>query len=264
MATYTDQTGRTISLLNKPERIVSIVPSQTELLYYLGLEDEVCGITKFCIHPTDWFDNKKRVGGTKTLNIETIKDLNPDLIIGNKEENIKEQVTQLENEFPVWISDVITYTDALEMITMVGTICYKEERALRLVTKIENKFKGNDTENHNPLKAIYLIWKDPFMTTGGDTFIHNMMQMAGFQNVFESFTRYPQITLKEIAHEKPDVLLLSTEPYPFTHKHIDELKKNLPTTKMVLVDGELFSWYGSRMLQAPAYFTKLRQQINSL
>src|ERR1700741_3198050 len=108
---FIDQTGRKISIPQIPQRIISLVPSQTELLFDLGLDKEVVGITKFCVHPPEWFQTKTRVGGTKQLKIDLIKQLQPDLIIANKEENVKEQIEELEKHFPVWISDVNNLED---------------------------------------------------------------------------------------------------------------------------------------------------------
>ncbi|MEQ1676895.1 MAG: helical backbone metal receptor, partial [Chitinophagaceae bacterium] len=241
----------------------SLVPSQTELLYHLGLEQEVIGITKFCIHPDEWFRTKTRVGGTKQLNRDIIKQLNPDLIIANKEENVKEQIEELsggEKGFPVWISDVNNLADAYEMIEQIGLITGKSQQANEVTAQIKENFSLLPI-HHSPLTCCYLIWKEPFMTVGGDTFIHSMLQVAGFDNIFKNRTRYPEVTIDAIAAANPALLFLSSEPYPFQQKHVDELQAGLPNTKIVLVDGELFSWYGSRLIQAPGYFEKLREKL---
>ena len=235
------------------KRIISLVPSQTELLHYLGLENETIGITKFCIHPTEWFRNKIRVGGTKNIDIQKITALQPDLIIANKEENAREQVEQLAAHFPVWVTDVNTLDDAYQMIENIGTLTGKTSEASILVSKIKIEFTQLPLP-HLPLPACYLIWKDPYMTVGGDTFIHHMLEKAGFENVFASRLRYPEVSVKEIRELGCKVLLLSSEPYPFKQKHIDELQQQLPGITIKLVDGEMFSWYGSRLLYAPSYF----------
>ncbi|MBC7948640.1 MAG: ABC transporter substrate-binding protein [Chitinophagaceae bacterium] len=256
MLSFTDQTQHTINLPRIPRRIVSLVPSQTELLFDLGLNEEVAGITKFCVHPQQWFHSKPKVGGTKQLNMDAIHALLPDLIIANKEENVKEQVEELINYYPVWISDVNTLDDAYEMITQVGAITGKERNALLLVNRIRSKFSQLPHSNQ-PLSAAYLIWQNPYMTVGGDTFIHAMLQSAGFYNAFSHLSRYPKVSLEDIRATNCDLVFLSSEPYPFKRKHIDELQSELPTTRLVLVDGEMFSWYGSRLAEAPAYFEKL-------
>ena len=260
LLSFTDQTGRTITLNSIPQRIVSIVPSQTELLYDLGLDKEVVGITKFCIHPGEWFRNKTRVGGTKQLKPGIIHELKPDLIIANKEENVKEQVEELAKDYPVWISDINNLDDACEMILTVGLIVDKPIVAQAMVDEIKKRFTQSPILDSKFLTA-YLIWQKPYMTVGGDTFIHSMMEAAGFENIFADKTRYPEITIEELQTANCKLLLLSSEPFPFKQKHIDELQPALPNTKIILVDGELFSWYGSRLLKAPAYFNTLRHAI---
>lgn len=237
-------------------KIVSLVPSITELLYTLGLEQEVTGITKFCIHPQTWFRTKTRVGGTKTLDIEKIMVLQPDLIIANKEENIKEQVETLAGRFPVLLTDVNDYAGALEMIREVGARTNRKEEAHILITAIDAAFARLDTGP--PGTAVYFIWRDPWMTAGGDTFIHDMMRRAGFVNLYAPYNRYPVIDPVELPALQPDYILLSSEPYPFKERHKAALQQLLPDATILLVDGELFSWYGSRMLNAPAYFKQLR------
>lgn len=257
----TDQLGRKVELQHTPKRIVSLVPSQTELLHYLGLEEEVVGITKFCIHPQAWFRSKTRVGGTKQLHLQKIRELSPDLIIANKEENVQEQVEALAADYPVWISDVNTLPDVLDMITTVGELVDRQEAAAELVQELRKRFAAIPPSPYPPLKTCYLIWKDPYMTVGGDTFIHAMLQQAGFANLFAQSSRYPEVTIEQLKELGCQLLLLSSEPYPFKQKHEEELQAQLPGTRILLVDGELFSWYGSRLLHAPAYFQQLRQQI---
>lgn len=248
------------ALIQPVKRIVSVVPSQTELLYYLGLEEETIGITKFCIHPEEWFRNKIRVGGTKSIDIQKIIDLQPDCIIANKEENIKEQVEELAVHFPVWVTDVNDLETALQMITDIGRLTQKTTEAGELAAEIKKRFDQLYVPA-SPIPAAYLIWKDPYMTTGSGTFIHDMMQKAGFENVFANRKRYPEISVTDIKNSGCKVVLLSSEPYPFKQKHMDELLEDLLGVTIRLVDGEMFSWYGSRLLQAPAYFKELLQDI---
>jgi ABC-type Fe3+-hydroxamate transport system substrate-binding protein len=257
-----DQTGRDIEIPSNPQRIISIVPSQTELLFDLGLGEEVIGITKFCIHPDEWFRNKTRIGGTKTLNLEKIRQLKPDLIIANKEENTKEQVEELAKEFPVWTSNIQTLDEALDMIQSVGNIVGKNEKAIELVQQICAKFDDLKKINSNPAKpkAAYLIWKDPYLSVGGDSFINDMMKYAGFENVFQTLKRYPEIQLEDLKNNC-DVVLLSSEPFPFAQKHLTEIQEMVSNVKIILVDGEMFSWYGSRLLLAPDYFMELNNKI---
>ncbi len=243
-----------------PKRIISLVPSQTELLHDLGLEAETIGITKFCIHPGEWFRSKIRIGGTKALHIEKITALDPDLIIANKEENVKEQVEALAEKFPVFVTDVNDLPTALQMIDDIGSLTGKTTPALSLIEKIKTGFSNLPKPVIRP-KTAYMIWKDPWMTIGGDTFIHNMLEAAGFENIFGNKTRYPEINIIELSTMNCELVLLSSEPYPFKQKHIDEIQALLPGTKILLVDGEMFSWYGSRLLHAPGYFNRLRYMM---
>lgn len=253
----TDQMHRTIAAPTLPQRIISLVPSQTELLYDLGLGERVVGITKFCIHPEAWFRSKPRVGGTKKVDIEKVRALKPDLIIGNKEENERADIEALEQEFPVWMSDINHLPDALDMIRRVGAQTGTMPEAERIATDIAAGFAGlrPSTEGYS---VAYLIWRDPWMLAGPGTFIHDMLRRCGFTNAFAHRTeRYPEVTSAELAAADPDFIFLSSEPYPFKEKHIAELNLILHGTPVRLVDGELFSWYGSRLLRSPMYFSGL-------
>lgn len=236
-------------------KVVSLVPSITELLFTLGLNDEVTGLTKFCVHPRHWLQTKTIIGGTKNVYIEKVKALQPTLIIANKEENVKEQVEELAKAAKVLLTDVNNYDEALQMIAAVGAAVKRTNQANELISQIQVAFASPIATKVNT--AAYLIWKDPYMTVGGDTFISNMMRRAGFENVFEKQLRYPQISIDEIKERNPQYVLLSSEPYPFRQKHAAELQRQLPNSKVILVNGEMFSWYGSRMLLAADYFRSL-------
>ncbi|MBO9618574.1 MAG: ABC transporter substrate-binding protein [Niabella sp.] len=236
-------------------RIVSLVPSITELLFALGLGEEVVGITKFCIHPERWFRIKTRIGGTKNVDIARVALLQPDLIIANKEENVKEQVEQLAARFDVLVTDVNNVDQALEMIRQIGIRTNRAMKAATLLSDIKDRF--DSLRPVAPQPVAYMIWKDPWMTVGGDTFINDMLLKAGFKNRFAHRTRYPVIGLEELASPEPFKIFLSSEPYPFKEKHATAVKQLVPNAELWLVDGTLFSWYGSRMLQAPSYFRKL-------
>lgn len=252
-------TGRTLKIPSSPKRIVSLVPSQTELLYDLGLDEEVIAITKFCVHPEEWFRNKIRIGGTKNLNIEKIKALHPDLIIANKEENTKEQIEELTRFFPVWISDIKNVADACRMICEVGELVGKSHKANAFAAIINQQFAAL----HFSQKSVaYFIWYQPWMSVGHDTFIHDILQRSGFKNVFDHHKRYPEITETQLKQAQPEIVLLSSEPFPFKEKHAQEIKKILPDAAVYLVDGEMFSWYGSRMLKAISYIKEFVQHCS--
>ena len=241
--------------VRKYERIISLVPSQTELLYDLGLNEEVIGITKFCVHPEVWFKNKQRIGGTKDIHLEEIISLKPDLIIANKEENLKEQIEKLAAHCDVWVTDVNTLEDALQMILEVGNLTGKLQTAIKIKNKIELSFgELNQVVNKKVFgSAAYLIWQKPYMIAANNTFIYDLMIKSGLNNIFENQSRYPETTIEELINLKPTYILLSSEPYPFGEKHKKEFEKLAPGIKVILVDGEMFSWYGSRLLKTPSY-----------
>jgi ABC-type Fe3+-hydroxamate transport system substrate-binding protein len=257
-----DQLGNIIPLAQPPRRIISLVPSQTELLFDLGLEREIVGITKFCIHPADKVKLVTKIGGTKNFDLDRITSLKPDLIIGNKEENYKEGIKALQNDFPVWMSDIFTLEDALEMIRKIGQLVNKAPKANAIATNISNSFSQLQALSSPQPTAAYLIWRKPFMAAAKDTFIDNMLQKAGFANVFHHLARYPEITPLQFHSANPDFIFLSSEPYPFKQKHISELQEICPFSKILLVDGELFSWYGSRLIKSATYFLELRQRVS--
>jgi ABC-type Fe3+-hydroxamate transport system substrate-binding protein len=242
-------------------RIISLVPSQTELLHYLGLNEQIVGITKFCIHPNNWFTTKARVGGTKNINFNTIKKLQPTLIIANKEENVKDQVEALATIYSVLLTDVNNVADGIKMILQIGQLTATTAAAIQLTQKITTAFTTINKPKQQ-LNTAYLIWKDPYMAAGGNTFITDILSKSGFKNIFATKSRYPQINIKDLQNANCQLLLLSSEPYPFKQKHINQLQQQLPNTKIILVDGEMFSWYGSRMLLMPNYINNLIKDIN--
>jgi ABC-type Fe3+-hydroxamate transport system substrate-binding protein len=248
---FVDQMGRSVEVPFPPKQIISLVPSQTELLHYLGLENEVVGITKFCIYPTEWFKSKIRVGGTKQLKINEILALKPDLVIGNKEENTKEDIEELEkNGISVWMSDINSFDEALEMIHQVGVLCKKESQAADLVHQITIGFE-EILQIGKGRSVLYFIWDEPTYVVGKNTFIDSVLTKIGCINLC-SLNRYPEFT--ELRNPNPDLVFLSSEPFPYKEQHLDKYQKLFPKAKVQLVDGEMCSWYGSRMLLAADYF----------
>lgn len=247
------------------QRIVSLVPSITELLYELGLGDQVVGITKFCVHPNSWFRSKNRIGGTKQIHIGKIKSLNPTLIIASKEENIKEQVEALMDCAEVLVTDVVDYDSALEMIASIGKATCRLAIATTIITNIQKEFQHLAAILKNKqlpfLPCAYLIWKDPYMVAGGDTFIHAMLQKINCHNTYVNHLRYPIVQFQDQEWQNAQIVFLSSEPYPFKEIHLNELRSLYPEKTFVLADGEMFSWYGSRMLYAPSHFIKLLELL---
>ncbi len=256
MPLYTDQLGQPVEITQRPIRIVSLVPSQTELLYDLGLDQEVVGITKFCIHPSSWRKAKEQIGGTKSLRRDKIISLAPDLIIANKEENEKTDIDELRGQFPTWVSDIASLQDALAMVQALGEITGRHEAAHPITTAINNAFES--IVRKAPHRVLYLIWKDPWMAAGRGTFIDAMIHSIGWKNCITA-TRYPQLSLDDIRSLAPAIVLLSSEPFPFRQQHMDLLRVVVPPARIMLVDGEMFSWYGSRLRYSPAYFNSLTE-----
>ncbi|PRY11620.1 substrate-binding family protein [Pontibacter ummariensis] len=252
--------GHQVRLTQLPQRIVSLVPSQTELLFDLGLGDRIVGVTKFCIHPKELTKEKRIIGGTKNFHFDKIEDAHPDLIIGNKEENYKEGIEQLQEKYKVWMSDIYTLADALKMIKQVGQLTGTEAKAEELAQHISTGFA--QLQPAQPaISTAYFIWRKPYMAVGSNNIIDHMLQRSGFSNAWAAQARYPEITPEQLQQANPQLILLSSEPYPFKAKHIQEFQQLCPQALIKVVDGEMFSWYGSRLLQAPSY---LQQLINTV
>lgn len=259
---FTDQMGHQITLPALPQRIVSLVPSQTELLFYLGLADRVVGLTKFCIHPQPLVKQKTIIGGTKNFHPEAIDTLRPDLIIGNKEENYKEGIEALQQKYPVWMSDIYTLEDALQMMRQVGQLTGTEAKAADLVREISTGFQSLQPAQP-PISAAYFIWRKPYMAVGNHNIIDHILERCGFRNVFSELARYPEITPELLQEAVPQLILLSSEPYPFKEKHIAEFQALCPQALVKVVDGEMFSWYGSRLQYAPAYLQQVVREVSA-
>jgi ABC-type Fe3+-hydroxamate transport system substrate-binding protein len=259
---HQDQLKRILELDNTPKRIVSLVPSQTELLVDLGLEASIVGVTKFCVHPFSLRKNKAIVGGTKQVHFDKIRDLNPDIILCNKEENTKEMILKLEKIAPVHISDIYNLDDALELIGLYGVLFSVDKNARQLIDNINSEYKDfNEYVNgQSTLKVVYFIWKTPWMIAANNTFINEMLVLNNFDNFFGDLNRYPEIELNAIDKDV-DVIMLSSEPFPFKEEHIESLRLRFPKSKVILVDGEYFSWYGSRLVKAFTYFKTLHSNL---
>lgn len=256
---FEDQFGNIIKLEKAPTRIISLVPSQTELLYHLGLGEKVVGITKFCIHPEEWFRTKEKIGGPKSLDLQKIAELAPDLIIGNKEENIKDQIEEAERIAPVWLSDIYNLEDSLEMIAKVSAICDKKKEGEAINAQIKQNFQALIPFKQQT-RVLYMIWRKPFMAVAADTFIDFVLtDCLGIVNAIGAQERYPELDLDNLP--EVDYVFLSTEPYPFQEKHIPEVQKLFPNAKILIVDGEYFTWYGSRLIGTPKYLESVMERM---
>ncbi|MGB3606545.1 MAG: helical backbone metal receptor [Psychroserpens sp.] len=258
---YKDQLNRSLKFATTPKRIISLVPSQTELLVDLGLESFIVGITKFCVHPDNLRKKKKVVGGTKTVHFDKIRAANPDIVLCNKEENTQAMISELENIAPVHISDIDNLDHALELISMYGDLFSVVEKAEVIKTTIKKEYEAfvQFIAGFPRLTVAYFIWKNPWMVAASDTFINSMLIINAFKNYFGNLRRYPEIEIEDL--KDVDLILLSSEPYPFKEKDILDFKKLVPNTKIKIVDGEFFSWYGSRLAHAFTYFKALHQNL---
>ena len=253
----TDQMNNTILLSNKPKRIVSLVPSITELLVDLGLENNLIGITKFCVEPSYLKSKIQIIGGTKNINLDKIRKLEPDFIIANKEENVESDILELKKFTNVWVSDIKTIDDNLNLINQLGLIFDKTNESINIINKTKSIFKTGPFLKNK--KVLYLIWKNPFMSIGKDTFIHDVLTKLGFENSIQDY-RYPIVDL--VNFQNIDFVFLSTEPYPFSEKDFFEIQNQLPKSKIKIVDGTYFSWYGSRMSKSSEYFDELISNLD--
>lgn len=256
-----DALGRELIVHAAPRRIVSLVPSLTELLADLELGERVVGLTTFCVRPPGWREQKTRIGGTKRVNLERVRTLKPDLILANQEENTAADVEALSALAPVYVTQVADLPQALAMIQSVGQLTARQAQARALVERIAAAFADLPAPPEPRPRVAYLIWREPLMVAGGGTFINAMLDAAGCANVFADRERYPETTPAELRGLAPDALLLSSEPFPFEADHAAALEAELGCASL-LVDGEPFSWYGSRLLAAPACFAELRMRLD--
>ena len=252
---WTDARGVTLEPNHRPQRIVSLVPSTTETLCALGLADRLVGITRYCVHPAEQLSNVQRVGGTKQVNIDLIRQLHPDLIFGNCEENTKEIFDALSPIAPLWCPLPKTVDDAIHDLHAVGALIHSEDLAAQWVHRIKAARDAvrNPVNPSTTFTYAWLIWRRPWMACGGDTFTTQMLAEFGGRNVFDAHTdRFPTISAADLSEASPDLIFLSSEPFPFVAKHLSELSEatGLPTSTFRFVDGSLGTWHGVRMLEA--------------
>jgi ABC-type Fe3+-hydroxamate transport system substrate-binding protein len=257
MQIYHDQTSNLVRLPNHPHRIISLVPSLTELLFDLGLDQEIVGVTRYCIHPQEKLASRVKVGGIHQIDFKAIDALHPDLIIANKEENNRQEILHLQEKYPVYVSDIYTLEDALGMIADLGKLTNHGETASKLIAEIAEGFSHLQPAQSS--KVAYLIWKNPFHAAGGNTFIHDLLKRSGFINIFENLERYPQVSTEVIGQAQ--IILLSSEPYPFSENDVEEFRNRFPASQVFQVDGTMFAWYGSRLRHTSSYINQLLNKI---
>ena len=257
-----DQLGRNLKLQAIPKRVVCLVPSLTELLVDLGLKNQLVGLTKFCVHPENLRKEKVVVGGTKSVHIKRLADLKPDFILCNKEENTPQIVADCAEIAPVYVSDIVAFEELYTLLKDLGEVFQIQTKTQMLTQTLQKQiatFRLRSAPFQKRLVA-YVIWNEPLMVAGDRTFIQTLLELCNFQNAFaHENQRYPVIQKSDL--KDLDLILLSSEPFPFKEKHIEAFKRHT-RANILCVDGEYFNWYGSRLLKAFDYFEKLLTQID--
>jgi len=259
MAARVDASGVTVDLARPPRRIVSLVPSITETLCALGLADALVGITVYCVEPRDVVSGKNRIGGEKNPDLDKIRGLEPDLVIANIEENLRDHVDTLRSwSIPVWVTYPRTVAEGIRLIAELGAVTGTDARARELLSEIEPLYErvAKAAARRPPVPVFYPIWRGPYMTINRDTYIHDLLRVCAGRNVFaDRGERYPTVTLDEVAAQRPAVILLPDEPFRFRRAHLADFAgyADMPAVRderIHLVDGKPFSWHGPRIADA--------------
>jgi ABC-type Fe3+-hydroxamate transport system substrate-binding protein len=254
-----DASGVAVELARPPRRIVSLVPSTTELLCTLGLGDALAGVTVYCVEPRDVVRDKTRIGGEKNPDLEKIRALDPDLVIANIEENRREDIDRLRAwSIPVWVAYPRTVAEGIAFIGELGALTGAEVAARALLRELEplHDRVRKACAGRPPVAVFYPIWRGPYMTINGNTYIHDMLRVCGGRNIFaDRAERYPTVTLDEVAARRPEVILLPDEPFRFRRAHVADFDAypDMPAVRggrIHLVDGKPFSWHGPRIAEA--------------
>jgi ABC-type Fe3+-hydroxamate transport system substrate-binding protein len=254
-----DASGCSLALGRVPRRIVSLIPSVTETLFALGLDEAIVGVTVYCVEPRAGVARKTKVGGEKTPKLDVIRDLAPDLVIANVEENRKEHVDQLRAwGIPVWVTFPRTVAEGIAMIRHLGDITATGPRAAMIADELDARLAEARARSARgaPVAVFYPIWRAPYMTINADTYIHDLLAVCGARNVFGARPeRYPTISLDEVQAARPEVIVLPDEPFRFRAVHMRDFAAypDIPAVsrgRIHLVDGKLFCWYGPRIGEA--------------
>ncbi|MBW7925144.1 MAG: ABC transporter substrate-binding protein [Burkholderiaceae bacterium] len=247
-------------------RIVSLVPSLTELLCQLGLREQLVGRTGFCIHPRDALRDVPRVGGTKDVDIERVRALAPTHVVVNVDENEKPVVDRIAELGPeIVVTHPITVDDNLALIESFGERFDVHAVAQRIADRQREAVHRVGTRRFAPVDVLYLIWKDPWMSIGRETFIAHMLAAVGLRSVVtEAQPRYPQVDDPSIDARGACVVLLSSEPYRFLERHRLALQRASArsTPMFATIDGEMTSWYGTRAIDGLHYLLGYRDALD--
>ena len=258
-AERTDWAGREHARAGPEPRIVSLVPSITELLFDLGLGPFVAGRTTFCVHPREAVDSVPRVGGTKTVRLDRLRDLAPTHVIVNVDENRKEDVEAIESFAPhVIVTHPLAPADNPGLYRLLGSVFGTEEAAGRLAAAFagERAALNEAAARLPPRRVLYLIWKEPWMTVSRDTYISRTLALVNWETAaHDPGVRYPEVALDEALFAGVDLVLLSSEPYPFKPEHaaLVEAAPGGADMPIALIDAEMVSWYGSRAIPGLRY-----------
>lgn len=247
---------------NRSRSIISLVPSLTEFLVHPDINADLIGRTKFCIHPEERLKEIPAFGGTKNPKIEAIRQAKPDIVVMNREENRKEDAEAIAAFARVIITEIDTVEQALDAMTSLGALLGKEAASQNLIGRIRREIPAPDT--FPPLRTAYLIWREPWMSVASETYIHDVMRIFGLENIFADQNRYPSFSPEALADLDPELVLLSSEPFPFKEHHATELRNAGVHGEILFVDGTWFSWYGSRMLEAFKAIKKWRSAIKNI
>ena len=255
-STIIDALGRPFAVGRPPERIVSLVPSLSEALFAFGLGERIAGVTRFCVEPREGVAGKAKVGGTKTLDVAAVESLRPDLIIASAEENRAEDVRRLiDGGWPVFVTLPTTVAGAIDLLGQIAALTDSTEAARPIIREAEDALAAARAANagREPLRVFCPIWRNPYMTIGPDTYMHDVIAVCGGRNVFEGRQeRYPRVELAEMAALDPEVILLPSEPYRFRERHRADFEAfpqvaAVRRGNVLLVDGRMLSWYGPRI-----------------
>lgn len=245
-------------------RIVSLVPSLTELLVDLGLGGQLVGRTGFCVHPRAVVRRLPKIGGTKGFSIDRLRALAPTHVIVNIDENRRDEVSALDAFVPhVIVTHPLTVGDNLELYRLLGGVFDREAQASALAAGLEREWTALRAQSERlPRQSVlYLIWQEPWLGVARDTYISHVLAAAGWDSLpSASALRYPPVDLPQLAAQA-HLVLLSSEPYPFRERHRRLLGEQLPGVRVALIDGEMVSWYGSRAIRGLAYLRQLRTRL---
>jgi ABC-type Fe3+-hydroxamate transport system substrate-binding protein len=251
---FVDALGRTHRITAPPWRIVSLVPSLTEALFAFGLGECVAGVTRYCVEPAADVALKPKIGGTKNVDVAQVAALQPDLVLANVEENTQSDVAALEAAgLRVFLTYARTVSEAIAELAVIASMAGAEEAARPIVEgakeALADALAANARRRAPP--TFCPIWRNPWMTIGPDTYIHDVLESCGAANVYaDAAGRYPVLDLAEVASRRPEVVLLPDEPYRFGEKHVPEVVETLPGVRIHLVDGKMLGWYGPRIAES--------------